>query len=523
MSRIRRLLLGSLISLMLLFGGILIWSMVFFDPNDYREGIAERIEEETGLTFTLEGPLRLDFRFHPGVGLFADLALEDAYLRKIVGLPGSQNARIRELTLSLPVVQLFRFVRGERFEGSGRFSVTDLDLVPILAGFDFDGQPADRLDFRAMTVQGRFQSGLMFFSITDLAVAGSSTEVSGDLRFADKDQDTEIEFALLSPSLNLDEMVSEQSRGPLDAFEWLSLSPLIATGLRARGVLQIGTFQSGGVLVRNLKIPINSEGGAVVASPVTADLYGGTMRIDTVTQVVGRELNFMTRQTFSQVDMGQIIWDMGLTRMLRGKANLEAIVAFSGAEYLERVRSARGVVTLEAETGQIKGVDLASALGQLTGNGSLRGGNWLGENAYTALENVTATLTLENSKLANQDLAFRAGGFEVAGEGNLGLESEQLDYRVSLALDRPELFSQLPSPFNSAGLALPLRVTGRWDNPEIMIDMPVLIQMQLQRAMGIESNLAPPSPDTHAEALAEALETELSGRLNQLSAVEVAQ
>ena len=280
-------------------------------------------------------------------------------------------------------MQLLRLVRGERFEGAGRFSVTDLDLVPIATGLGLDGQSFDGSDFRALTMQGKFQSGLMFFSITDLLIAGSTTEVSGDLNFTDLHQDTKIEFSLLSPSLNIDKMVPEQARGPLDAFEWLSLSPLLAAGLRAQGVLHIGTFQSGGLLFRNLNIPINSRGGVVVASPMTADLYEGAMRIDTVAQVVGQELDFMTRQAFSEVAAGKIIKDLGLTDVLRGKADLNAIVAFSGSEYVDRVRSARGIVTLEAKAGQIRGLDIVSLLDRLAQSDFSHGGDWLGENSHT--------------------------------------------------------------------------------------------------------------------------------------------
>ena len=523
MKSVRRLLLWSVVSLALLLAGLLIWSVVFFDPNDYREDIAERIEEQTGFKFTLEGPLRLDFRFQQGVGLFADLTVEDAYLRKIANMQGAQYARMRELTLSLPLMQLSRLVRGERFDGAGRFSVTDLDLVPIAAGLGLDGQSFDGSDFRALTAQGQFQSGPMFFSITDLVIAGTTTEVSGDLQFTDLHQDTKIGFSLLSPSLNLDEMVPEQTRGPLDAFEWLSLSPLVATGLSAQGVLHIGTFQSGGLLFRNLNIPINSRGGVVVASPVTADLYDGAMRIDTVAQVVGQELDFMTRQAFSEVAAGEMIEDLGLTSMLRGKADLNAIVAFSGAEYLERLRSARGVFTLEAKAGQIRGLDIVSLLDQLAQSDLSSGEDWSGENSHTELENVAATLRLENSRLVNDNLAFRAGDLEVVGQGNLSLETELVDYRLSLDLDRPEIVTLLPPPFNSVGLVLPMRVTGRWDNPGIMIDMSALIQMQFQRAMGIKNHLASPSVDAQAKALGEALEAELSARLNQLAPGEATQ
>lgn len=523
MKSVCRQLLWSIASLALLLAGILVWSVVFFDPNDYRESIADHIEAQTGFELTLEGSLGLDFRFQQGTGLIADLAVEDAYLRKIADIQGVQHAHIRELTISLPAIQLFRLVRGERFEGVGRFSVTDLDLVPIVTGLGLDGQSFDGSNFRATTVQGKFQSGLLFFSITDLLIAGSTTEVSGDLNFTDLHQDIKIEFSLLSPSLNIDEIVPEQARDPLNAFEWLSLSPLLAAGLRAQGVLHIGTFQSGGLFFRNLNIPINSRGGVVVASPITADLYDGTMRIDTVAQVVGQELDFMTRQAFSEVAAGKIINDLGLTDILRGKVDLNAIVAFSGSEYVERARSARGIVTLEAKAGQIRGLDIVSLLDRLAEGDFSRGGDWLGENSHTALENVAATLRLENSKLVNDNLVFQAGGLEVVGQGNLSLETQLVDYHLSLELDQPEIVALLPPPFNSVGLVLPLRVTGRWDNPGIMIDMPALIQMQFQRAMGIENHLTPPSVDTQAKVLGEILGAELSVKLNQLAPGEVAQ
>ena len=68
-----------------------------------------------------------------------------------------------------------------------------------------------------------------------------------------------------------------------------------------------------------------------------------------------------------------------------------------------------------------------------------------------------------------------------------------------------------------------MRVAGRWDNPGIMIDMPALIQMQFQRAMGIENHLTSPAVDTQAKVLEEILEAELSVRLNQLAPGEAAQ
>lgn len=269
-------------------------------------------------------------------------------------------------------------------------------------------------------------------------------------------------------------------------------------------------------MFEDLTAPIVADGNQVAASPVTANLYGGAMRIDTVARGDSENLDFITRQRFTGVSAGRMLEDMQLTGMLLGRADLEAIVAFSGADYPERLRSAQGVATLKAREGQIRGFDVASLLSQLSQGDLPSGGEWLGEGAYTVLEDVNATLVLGDTHLMNDNLVFRAGGVDVTGRGKLNLENELVDYRLLLELDQPDVVRMLPPPLNAVGLILPLRVSGRWDNPGIMIDMPTLIQMQIQRAMGAKGALGSPDADAQAERVRQALEAELGKRLDSV-------
>ena len=87
-------------------GGIaalLIWLTVFFDPNDYREHIAEGISEATGLHFKIGGPVRLSLRFEPGEGLFAEATVENARLQAVEGIESPQHAQLSHLTFSFPL------------------------------------------------------------------------------------------------------------------------------------------------------------------------------------------------------------------------------------------------------------------------------------------------------------------------------------------------------------------------------------------------------------------------------------
>ena len=46
-----------------------------------------------------------------------------------------------------------------------------------------------------------------------------------------------------------------------------------------------------------------------------------------------------------------------------------------------------------------------------------------------------------------------------------------------------------------------------------MIDMPTLIQMQIQRAMGVRSQLDPPAIDARAQSVRQALDAQINERL----------
>ena len=516
MRHLRRLLKWSAVGLGACLAALLIWLTVFFDPNDYREHIAEGISEATGLHFMIEGPVRLGLRFQPGEGLFAEATVEDARLHAVEGIEIPQHAQLSRLTFSFPVTQSADLADGRLVDGAGQFHISKLDLSAMAVGFGLDPASFNGSMVDSVTAQGNFKTGETSVSLTDLKIESPETEVRGHLHLEGLNQLPRLDFSLAVSYLNLDKMIPDTLRGRTDAFEWLSLSPLMALGVIAQGSLTIGTFQSGGLVFEDLTVPIVADGKQVAASPVTAQFYEGTMRIDTVAHVDGENLDFITRQSFVDISAGRVLEGMQLTGMLHGKADLEAIVAFSGADYPERLRSAQGVATLKAHEGQIRGFDVASLLRQLSQGDLPSGGEWLGEDAYTALEDVKATLVLGDAQLMNDNLAFRAGGLDVAGQGKLNLQNELVDYRLLLELDQPDVVRMLPPPLNAVGLILPLRVSGRWDNPGIMIDMPTLIQLQIQRAMGAKSPLSSPAADAKAGRVRQALEAELGKRLDSV-------
>jgi uncharacterized protein involved in outer membrane biogenesis len=211
--------------------------------------------------------------------------------------------------------------------------------------------------------------------------------------------------------------------------------------------------------------------------------------------------------------LGELLSDLELTGLIEARGSLSANIAFSGVDKASRIQTARAVIKFAADQGQIKGLDLSALIEQLGGNAAGITDGSIGESAFTSVGDIRATLRVEEGLLINEDLAFEAGGLEVRGRGGLTLLSEQLDYRISLALNDHELASVLPPPFNSGMIVLPLRISGQWHTPSLMIDMPRMLQLQFQAAMGGDSELKTPKVDARAARLAKDLNTELAQAL----------
>lgn len=67
MGKLIKLILGGTILLVLLFGVVVLGTVLFFDPNDHKDRIIAKVEEETGRQLKLEGDINLSY--YPWLGL----------------------------------------------------------------------------------------------------------------------------------------------------------------------------------------------------------------------------------------------------------------------------------------------------------------------------------------------------------------------------------------------------------------------------------------------------------------------
>jgi AsmA protein len=114
--------------------------------------------------------------------------------------------------------------------------------------------------------------------------------------------------------------------------------------------------------------------------------------------------------------------------------------------------------------GQIKGIN-PLALAEDAARGLVGGGN------ATNFGTLTATCTVANGLLRNNDLRLSSGLVPATGAGTVDLRTQAIDYRVSL---------QLPG-----GVAVPIQVGGTLDNPSYRPDLAAMLAQTPANALTI--------------------------------------
>lgn len=116
-----------------------------------------------------------------------------------------------------------------------------------------------------------------------------------------------------------------------------------------------------------------------------------------------------------------------------------------------RVKTGRGVIS---------GFDLDRLM--RTGNGS--GGT-------TVFDEMSASYTMQNGFLQNDDLKMSLPLARAEGKGAVGVGARTINYLFTPVLLEGE---------NSKGLAIPVRIKGSWDNPSILPDLGKAIDLNLK-------------------------------------------
>jgi len=155
------------------------------------------------------------------------------------------------------------------------------------------------------------------------------------------------------------------------------------------------------------------------------------------------------------IDMERFLTDAaGITRF-SGEADASLSFLGVGASQQAIMESLSGKGAFQTGRGVISGFDLD----KLMRSGVATGGT-------TIFDTMGATFTMEDGFARNDDLLLKLPLAKAEGEGVVSLGKRRIDYLFTPVLLEGE---------TTKGLAIPVRIRGAWDDPEIVPDMEAAI------------------------------------------------
>jgi AsmA protein len=244
-----------------------------------------------------------------------------------------------------------------------------------------------------------------------------------------------------------------------------ALKPLNASGEARLGWLKVANIKS-----ENVRLGVKAEGGQVVLSPFSANLYHGSMNGS-----LGVDARSIPAITFKQemrgVAVGPLLVDAINNDMLEGKGTVNVNVTTQGNTVSALKKALNGTTGFNLADGAIKGVDIAGTIRDIKNKFSFKG-NTLGadQKKRTDFSEMVASFTIKNGVAHNEDLSIKAPLLRITGSGDIDIGNETLNY-----VAKPTVVASLKGQGGTdldhlSGLTFPVKLTGTFAAPKYGLD-----------------------------------------------------
>lgn len=243
--------------------------------------------------------------------------------------------------------------------------------------------------------------------------------------------------------------------------------------LNLRGKIRCNEFKFTRLKANNLVADIKIDPSSLTLDPLNAHLYGGTAT-GSFSILTSEIPQFTFKQKLAGVQLNALLSDItpGDPKLV-GKGNLALDLSATGQNMDDLRKTLNGSASLTLAHGSLAGLNLADALvankGQL-GNPDSEKIEAAKFTEATSFYEFKSSFEINEGKLHSSDFLMKSPLFSSKGEGDISLESGQLNYRLDTSLA-----STLKSGSNGElaelkGINIPMKLSGNYAAPSIIFD-----------------------------------------------------
>lgn len=416
------------------------------------------------------------------VTLDAKLSQAGSNFHVQLSLPGIEGTaaalRIGEMKLDLDGKQGLNTIKGQLSSpvngnlDSRRFEFPKLAASLVVGNPSFPG--------------GKMDASLSGSGALDLVKQSAAFALNG--RIDESNLQAKLDVAPLTPPaynfdvsidrLNLDRYMPPKTKEEKGPEQPLDLSAL--KSLNADGSLRIGTLQVANIKASNVRLEVKARDGQLRASPMSANLYQGTLNGSLAVKAEGA---VAAQQKLSGISIGPLLRDVANKDVLEGRGNLSLDVTASGSTASAMKRSLNGSAAVSLRDGAIKGINIAQTIRSAKARlGVLKGEQTVASNIQdkTDFTELSASFHIRNGVARNDDLSAKSPLLRLAGNGDIDIGGSSLDY-LAKATVVGTLEGQGGQELSSLkGVTIPVRVRGPFDHLSYTLDFAGIAESALK-------------------------------------------
>ncbi len=253
--------------------------------------------------------------------------------------------------------------------------------------------------------------------------------------------------------------------------------------LNARGDFKISTVTLGAMQLDNVTVRLTTGNGKMRIHPVSADLFDGKYEGDVRLDVSGSTPVLSMNERIEGVDLAKLAKAMfekdNITGSIRGDFKLTG----RGNDMGEVQRTLNGNMSFELKDGVYEGTDVWYELRRARASLKQETPPEPVLPARTKFSAVTATSTVTDGIMRNDDFVADLPFMQLTGAGTVNLPEGTVDYRMKARIFRkPEaLEAATPEEIEDfTKTVIPVRITGPVASPKVAPDVEELLRQRVE-------------------------------------------
>ncbi len=252
-------------------------------------------------------------------------------------------------------------------------------------------------------------------------------------------------------------------------------TPIDLSALRSLnldGSVRIGKLKAANIKLSELKFALAAHHGLLKVSPLSADLYQGSMQGSLLVNAAGLP-NIQINQTLSHVNVAALTRDAASFDTLEGRGTVAMNLSVQGNTVSAMKKAMNGTLSLNLTDGAIKGINIAKKLRDaqsMLGKTQTQSAN---QSEKTDFSELNARFKVNNGVAHNDDLSLKSPLLRLSGNGDINVGQDSMNYLAKATLART--LEGQGGRDTVGGITVPVRVSGPFSDLKYTLDFGAMV------------------------------------------------